>query len=92
MRVFPSVECDETSHIIAGTYSKCIMIPFISDDFDLMRVLCSCPMNKKKKIEQKGLCKGTMNTMYLFGSVVEILLVLQQKYCTIKTKKETKLC
>ena len=49
MRVFPSVECDETSHIIAGTYSKCIMIPFISDDFDLMRVLCSCPMNKQKE-------------------------------------------
>ena len=29
--VFPSVEGDETSHIVDGTYSKCITIPFISD-------------------------------------------------------------
>ena len=32
--VFSSTECDETLHIIDGTYSKCITIPFISGAFD----------------------------------------------------------
>ena len=32
--VFPNVEGDETSHIVDGTYSKCIAIPFISDALD----------------------------------------------------------
>ena len=32
--VFPSVEWDETLHIIDGTSSKCITIPFISDALD----------------------------------------------------------
>ena len=62
--VFPSAKCNETLHIIDGTYLKCIMIPFISDALDwccsdgchkLMRVSCSCPMNKQKeKFNKKG--------------------------------------
>ena len=32
--VFPSAEGDETPHIVDGTYSKCITIPFISDALD----------------------------------------------------------
>ena len=34
IRVFPSAECDKTLYIIDGTYSKYIMIPFISDALD----------------------------------------------------------
>ena len=29
--LFPSVEGDETSHRVDGTYSKCIIIKFASD-------------------------------------------------------------
>ena len=65
--VFPSAECVETLHIIDGTYSKCITIPFISDALDwfvvtavnshmLMRVICSCPMNKQKEKFNKKVC------------------------------------
>ena len=32
--VFPSVEGDATYHIVNGIYSKCIIIPFISEALD----------------------------------------------------------
>ena len=32
--MFPSIECDGTSHIIDGKYSKCMTILFISEAMD----------------------------------------------------------
>ena len=32
--VFPSAKGDETSHIVDGMYSKCIIFPFISNALD----------------------------------------------------------
>ena len=103
IRVFPSAECDETLHIIDGLYSKCITIPFISDVLDW----CCCDGCKfwhahegfilmpnkqtRRKIQQKGLCKGSMNTTYLLGSFVEIISVFNQNIDTSKhIKRKTK--
>ena len=75
--VFPSVEGDVTSHVIDGTYSKCVTIPFISDALDWCCVygfkflhahegfLLMPNKQAKRKIQQIGLCKGNLDTTYL---------------------------
>ena len=78
--VFPSADYDEISHIINGTYSKCIIIPFIlnaldwccGDGYKLSHAhecfMLMTNVQTKRKIQQRGLCKGSMNTAYLLGS------------------------
>ena len=103
MGVFSSAECDETLHKINGTYSKCRTIPFISDALDWCCgdgcevshahecFLLMPNKQTKRKIQQKGLCKGSINTTYLLGSIVKIISVFKQNIDTSKSrKKETK--
>ena len=101
--VFPCVEGDETSHIVDGTYTKCTAIPFISDALDWCfgngckfshahKGFLLLPNKRtKRKIQQKGLCKGSMNATYLLGSSVEVLSIFKQNIVQSRQRKrETK--
>ena len=88
--VFLSIEGDENSHVGNGTYSKCITTPFTSDTLDWCcgdgykflhaheGFLLKSNIQTKRKIQQKGLCKGNINTTFLLGSLVEILSIFVQ--------------
>ena len=97
--VFPSAKCDETSHIIDGTYSKCITNPFISDalawccvygckfSHDPEGFMLMPNKETRRKIQQKGLFKLSMNTTYLLGTFVDIISVSKQNIDVSKQRK-----
>ena len=78
------------------------MIPFISDALDWCcghgykfsyaheGFMLMHNKQTKRKIQQKGLCKGSMNTTYLLGSFVEIISVFKQNIDTSKQRKRKK--
>ena len=92
--VFPSVEGDETTHIFDGMYSKYMTMSFILEALDWC---CGdgCKFSHahegfmlmpneqtKRKIQQKGLCKWSMNTRCLVGSFVEIVSIFKHNLVT----------
>ena len=80
--VFPSVEGDETAHVVDGTYSKYITIAFISDALDWYcgdgcklshahDVFCSCTIKKQEeKYNRKVYVKKTSIPLYEIPSKI----------------------
>ena len=82
--VFPCAKRDETSHIIDGTYSKCIMIPLVSDALDWC---CGDGFNvshahegfvlmpnkqTKRKIQKKVCAKGACTPHICFEALLRL--------------------
>ena len=96
--IFPSAECDEISHITDGTYSKCILVQFISDALDWCygdvykfshahKGFMLMPNKQAKRKFNKKVCAKGKWTSYTSLELCWDYISFQSKYRYIKTKK-----